>query len=98
MSEQSGIYWLASYPKSGNTWFRVFLAHILDSTGEALDLDAIHTGPIASARGWVDEALGFDSANLSHDDFNKLSVDFIKRYKKVMYNPPLKKNKMKSPC
>lgn len=30
--------------------------------------------------------------NLSDNDFNKLSVDFIKRYKRVMRNPPLKKN------
>ncbi len=30
--------------------------------------------------------------NLSDDDFNKLSVDFIKKYKKVMHKPPLKKN------
>ena len=72
VSEQGGIYWLASYPKSGNTWFRVFLAHMLNPSGEALDLDSIHTGAIASARGFVDEALGFDSAYLSHDDLDKL--------------------------
>ena len=24
----SGIYWLASYPKSGNTWFRAFLHNL----------------------------------------------------------------------
>ena len=26
---KSGIIWLASYPKSGNTWFRVFLTNLL---------------------------------------------------------------------
>lgn len=72
MSEQKGIYWLASYPKSGNTWFRVFLAHILNASDEALDLNAISTGAIASGRGWVDEALGFDSANFTHDDVDAL--------------------------
>ena len=25
-----GIYWLASYPKSGNTWFRAFLRNLSD--------------------------------------------------------------------
>lgn len=72
MSEQKGIYWLASYPKSGNTWFRVFLAHMLHESDEALDLDGIRTGAIASGRAWVDEALGFDSANFTHDDLDAL--------------------------
>ncbi|MDF1678441.1 MAG: sulfotransferase domain-containing protein [Legionellaceae bacterium] len=72
MSDRTGIYWLASYPKSGNTWFRVFLAHMLDASGEPLALDAIRTGEIASARSWVDDALGFDSAALSHDELDML--------------------------
>jgi hypothetical protein len=25
----AGIYWLASYPKSGNTWLRAFLCNLL---------------------------------------------------------------------
>ena len=24
----AGILWLASYPKSGNTWLRIFLANV----------------------------------------------------------------------
>src|SRR5712672_156110 len=27
--DQRGIVWLASYPKSGNTWLRVFLYHVV---------------------------------------------------------------------
>ena len=72
MPKKTGIFWLSSYPKSGNTWFRIFLAHLLDPTGKALDLDEITTGAIASARGWVDHALGFDSADLDHDELDHL--------------------------
>lgn len=72
MSENKGIYWLASYPKSGNTWFRVFLAHLLEPDGSPLDLDDIRTGAIASAREWVDKALGFNSADLDHDELDQL--------------------------
>ncbi len=72
MSEQKGIYWLASYPKSGNTWFRIFLAHMLHASDEALGLNDIRTGAIASGRAWVDEALGFDSAHFTHDDLDAL--------------------------
>lgn len=72
MPHKKGIYWLASYPKSGNTWFRVFLAHLLDPSGKQLGLDEIVTGAIASARGWVDQALGFNSADLDPDELDQL--------------------------
>ena len=35
------IVWLASYPKSGNTWVRVFLANLLADQPEPLPLDAL---------------------------------------------------------
>ncbi len=72
MQENKGIFWLASYPKSGNTWFRIFLANLLNPSHQPIDLNHLHTGAIASARGWVDEALGFDSADLSHDELDAL--------------------------
>ena len=39
-----GIIWLASYPRSGNTWIRVFLTNlrrIIDGQDAALDLDSM---------------------------------------------------------
>jgi hypothetical protein len=68
----TGIFWLASYPKSGNTWFRVFLAHLLSETNKPLNLDEISTGAIASSRQWIDQALGFDSAHLMTDELDAL--------------------------
>ena len=35
------IVWLASYPKSGNTWLRVFLANLLANQAEPLPLGAL---------------------------------------------------------
>ncbi len=72
MPDRKGIYWLASYPKSGNTWFRIFLAHLLEPDGKQLDLNEITTGEIASARRWIDSALGFNSADLEHDELDQL--------------------------
>ena len=72
MPGSNGIFWLASYPKSGNTWFRIFLANLLNPSQEPIDLNHINTGAIASLRGWVDDALGFDSADLSHDELDAL--------------------------
>jgi len=67
-----GIYWLASYPKSGNTWLRAFL-HNLRTDGDApVDINDLHTGSIASARGWIDTVLGFDTADLTNDEIDRL--------------------------
>lgn len=72
MLAEKGIFWLSSYPKSGNTWFRIFLANLLSTSDEPVSLNSINTGAIASARGWVDQALGFDSADLSSDELDEL--------------------------
>lgn len=68
----SGIYWLASYPKSGNTWFRAFLYNYQQNGDTPADINEIATGNIASARGWLDEILGFDTADLSPDELERL--------------------------
>jgi hypothetical protein len=37
----AGIYWLASYPKSGNTWLRVFLANAVGKAEQPYDINAL---------------------------------------------------------
>ncbi|MDH0895944.1 MULTISPECIES: sulfotransferase domain-containing protein [unclassified Pseudomonas] len=68
----AGIYWLASYPKSGNTWLRAFLCNLLADGDEPADINALHTGGIASSRAWLDEALGIDSADLTAEEIEAL--------------------------
>lgn len=72
MPPTKGIFWLASYPKSGNTWFRIFLANLFSTPEMPFDLNHINTGAIASCRHWIDETLGFDSADLSFDEVDLL--------------------------
>ena len=67
-----GIYWLASYPKSGNTWFRTFLRNLLEDGNEPVDINELSTGNIASGRGWLDEVLGFDTAEMDADEVDRL--------------------------
>ncbi len=66
------IFWLASYPKSGNTWTRAFISNLRHEEPEPVDINAFFTGAIASARGWVESALDFDINELSHDEIDKL--------------------------
>lgn len=37
-----GLVWLASYPKSGNTWVRAFLHNLLHNAKTPIDIDSIH--------------------------------------------------------
>jgi len=76
----AGIYWLASYPKSGNTWTRSFIANLRNEEPEEIDINEIHTGAIASGRGWIDEVLGFDSADLSPDESDLLRPEVYRWY------------------
>ena len=84
-----GIYWLASYPKSGNTWFRAFLHNIQDDGEEPADINDLATGGIASARGWLDEVLGFDTAELTPDEVERLRpvvYDWSSRDEEIGYH------------
>lgn len=66
------IVWLASYPKSGNTWFRMFLANYLMNGPEPVSINANGTGPMACAREPFDEALGYDSGELTFEEIDRL--------------------------
>ena len=47
--------WLASYPKSGNTWFRMLVANLSAKDGNPVDINQLpERGGIASARGPFD--------------------------------------------
>jgi aryl sulfotransferase len=60
----TGIWWLASYPKSGNTWLRVVLATLL--SGRPADINAMpFVSAIANSRARFDTALGIESADLT---------------------------------
>lgn len=55
-----GIYWLTSYPKSGNTWVRALLAHYLR---DDVSLNALGSGRFTT-REFMDECLGLPTVDL----------------------------------
>lgn len=61
----SRIVWLASYPKSGNTWLRVFLSNFQRDDGQPVDIDKVDLGIVASARNLFDSALGVESSDMT---------------------------------
>jgi hypothetical protein len=57
------IVWLASYPKSGNTWLRILLANYRSESAEAADINALGDAS-GFARAAFDARLGIKSATL----------------------------------
>ncbi len=66
------IIWLASYPKSGNTWMRVLLANYLRDADSPIDINELGIGPIASARAGFDEWAGVEASALDDDTIEDL--------------------------
>jgi hypothetical protein len=66
------IVWLASYPKSGNTWFRAFLTALLNPGSPDVDINNMYPTTIASSRQLFDELTGVSSADLLPDEVDRL--------------------------
>lgn len=66
-----GIYWLASYPKSGNTWLRIFIENLLRDADCPADINQLSIGNAAS-RAWLDDILGFTTSDLTDDEASVL--------------------------
>lgn len=60
------IVWLASYPKSGNTWFRAFITALLND-GE-IDINKIKTDGLFSSREIFNEFTDLDSTLLTEEE------------------------------
>lgn len=67
----NGFFWLASYPKSGNTWLRLFLES-LAAGGATPDINMlILTGGYAAMRSEFDRILDIESADLTDDEITR---------------------------
>ena len=74
--------WLASYPKSGNTWFRAFLTRLL-RPDEELDINNLDGGAIASSREMFDEISGLSSSDLTREEIENLRPDVYRYLAKI---------------
>ena len=71
------LVWLVSYPKSGNTWFRMFLANYLKNSQEPVSLEEIESTPISS------DAIGFEDV-ICINPF-EMTIDEVDLYRPDMY-------------
>lgn len=62
---KKNIIWLASYPKSGNTWFRIFMSALLKQEAEKLNINQLKTNGVFSLRDTFDDITGIESGHLT---------------------------------
>jgi aryl sulfotransferase len=66
------IIWLASYPKSGNTWIRAFLTALLHPGKDGLDINNMVPSTVASSRQLFDEMSGVSASDLLPEEIDCL--------------------------
>lgn len=84
----TGAVWLASYPRSGNTWTRLALKS-LQGGGGNVELDELSSfGNLFTSRELLDETLEVDSGLLTEDETLELRPDLHARVFETR-DPPL---------
>lgn len=69
----TGIVWLASFPKSGNTWLRAFLANYLADSQSPVDINTLPDFAYGDMRvNYYAQVAGKPAEALSWDDINVL--------------------------
>jgi hypothetical protein len=69
---KKNIVWLASYPKSGNTWFRVFLSTFLHDSNQPFDINHLPINHIFSSRQIIEDYTGYDISEMTADECDSL--------------------------
>jgi aryl sulfotransferase len=72
MANSKGLFWLASYPRSGNTWIRIFLHNYLLDKQTPVDINNMTGIMYASARNYLDQFLGIESSDLLDEEIRDL--------------------------
>jgi aryl sulfotransferase len=70
------ITWLASYPKSGNTWVRTFLTNYVQDLDEPADINKLIGGWSYLERAQFDDIMGLSSSDMTEDELNYYRPSF----------------------
>lgn len=68
----SKIAWLASYPKSGNTWVRIFVDNYRDDQKAPVDINHLEEGLHAGSRALFERLTGLESTELTPQEIDRV--------------------------
>lgn len=74
----AGIIMLSSYPKSGNTWFRIFLTNLIIDNNAPASINNIQTHGIAAGRELFEIFSGIEASDLTFDEIDNIRPDVYK--------------------
>ncbi len=77
VDERRGFVWLASYPKSGNTWMRAMLANVLAAPARPVSMNALPFG-VAPDSARFGELAGVAMEDLTRDEVGNLIPAFFR--------------------
>lgn len=80
----NNIVWLVSYPKSGNTWFRMFLANYLKNSVEPLTLQEIQSASISSSAVDFEDTIGFNPFEMTPEEVDLYRPEMYRLLSKEM--------------
>jgi hypothetical protein len=78
------IIWLVSYPKSGNTWFRMFLANYLKNSEGPLSLQEIQSASISSSAVDFEDTIGFNPFEMTPEEVDLYRPEMYRLLSKEM--------------
>ena len=82
-----GLVWLASYPKSGNTWLRAFLHNQIANPDEPVDInDFMQLSVGDTLKEWYAEVAGRDISRLSEKDIAQMRPQVHRRLSELSKN------------
>ena len=74
------IIWIASYPKSGNTWVRAMISALLYSEDGFFNFDHLYKVPQYSSKKY------FEDLTNKYDDFNEISKYWLLTQERLNIN------------
>jgi len=73
------LVWLASYPKSGNTWVRLFLTAYNHPERQELDINAVDVSLHAGNRDLFDRVIGLEASELTPAEIERYRPDVYRQ-------------------
>lgn len=77
--ERQRLVWLASYPKSGNTWVRLFLTAYSHPERDEVDINAVDVSLHAGNRDLFDRVIGLEASDLTPAEIERFRPDVYRQ-------------------